>query len=128
MPGMVLGVGHRAPERPSLILASLHGSTAGEGPVGFYGDQPVRYDRYSELESAGLSGDQPNYVDRYSEVESAGSCMDLKEGYAEYGERGESNDVALESDMGSDREENPSMKGEEVPQEDPPSQIDITGS
>ncbi|KAK1802667.1 hypothetical protein P4O66_004302 [Electrophorus voltai] len=52
--------------RPSLILASLHGITTEEGPAGYYRDQPT-------------------YKDRYSEVESTESCMDLTEGYAEYG-------------------------------------------
>ncbi|KAK1790037.1 hypothetical protein P4O66_002345 [Electrophorus voltai] len=61
----------------SLILASIHGITTGEGPAG------------------------------YSEVESIGSCMDLTEGYAEYEERGERSDVTLESDRWSDGEEDP---------------------
>ncbi|KAK1784120.1 hypothetical protein P4O66_021161, partial [Electrophorus voltai] len=83
--------------RPSLILSSLHGITTEQGPAGYYGDLPI-------------------YEDRYLEVESAESYMDLTEGYAEYGERGECRNVTLESDLGSDHEEDPSMEVEEVPQ------------
>ncbi|KAK1799015.1 hypothetical protein P4O66_007278, partial [Electrophorus voltai] len=109
----------RTTKRPLLILTSLNGS---------YGDQTGCDDQYSEVDSTGFSGNQPNYEDRYSKVESAGTCMEHREGYVEYGKRGECSDIALESDMGSDREEDSSMEVEEVPQEDPSSQNDTIGS
>ncbi|KAK1800521.1 hypothetical protein P4O66_005740, partial [Electrophorus voltai] len=74
-------------ERPSLILASLHGSTMGEEPTGGYWGGPV-YGPGSD--SAESYRDQTDYDNRHSEADSAGSYgpyMDYSEGYAEYGER-----------------------------------------
>ncbi|KAK1784198.1 hypothetical protein P4O66_003969, partial [Electrophorus voltai] len=51
-----------------------------------------------------------------------------EEGYAEYEERRERSDITLELDRWSDQDEDPSMEVEEVPQGDPSSQTDITGS
>ncbi|KAK1802790.1 hypothetical protein P4O66_021327, partial [Electrophorus voltai] len=96
-------------ERPSFILASLHGLAAGEGPAAFYRDQLA-------------------HEDGYSEEESAGSYLEFTEGYVEYEERGGCSDVTLELDRGSDREEDLVMEVEGVPREELPSADDFTRS
>ncbi|KAK1785895.1 hypothetical protein P4O66_003128 [Electrophorus voltai] len=64
-------------------------------------------------------------------MDSAGSydpCLDDQWGYTDYGETGECSDVYLQSDMGSNREEDLSMEVEEVPQRNPSSLTKVMDS
>ncbi|KAK1795558.1 hypothetical protein P4O66_001055 [Electrophorus voltai] len=109
-------------ERPSLILASLHGSTTGEEPTGQYW---AGHGYGLGLDSAESYRDQLDYENRHSEVDSAGSYdpyMNYNEGYAEYGE--ECSDVSLRTDLEFDRGEEPAMEVEEGLRRGPPSVID----
>ncbi|KAK1794580.1 hypothetical protein P4O66_001301 [Electrophorus voltai] len=76
-------------ERPSLILASLQGSSMREEPTGQFWAGPV----YGPGSDAAKSyEDQLDYDNQQSEMDSTGSydpCMDYSEGCTEYGETGE---------------------------------------
>ncbi|KAK1792930.1 hypothetical protein P4O66_001658 [Electrophorus voltai] len=115
-------------ERPSLILASLQGSSTREEPTGQFWAGPVCGPGTDSAESY---GDQPDYENRHSEVDSAGCYDPYREdykGYAGYGERGECSDVSLRSDMGSDTEGDTPMEVEEDPHRDLPSHSDANSS
>ncbi|XP_035377111.1 uncharacterized protein LOC118240542 [Electrophorus electricus] len=113
--------GKKGSKRPSTTLAetlaSLHTPmTGGKATGGFW-----RGPGYgSGSDSAELYRPQPDYgeqyfEDQYSEVDSAGSYdpyMDCYEGYADYGGRGECSNVSLQSDLGFDYVEDPSMEVE----------------
>ncbi|KAK1791064.1 hypothetical protein P4O66_002105 [Electrophorus voltai] len=113
-------------ERPSLILASLHGTTGREEPAEQFLGGPV-YGPGSDI--AESYGEQPSQEDRYLEMDSAGSydpCLDDYRGYTDYRETEECSDVCLRSDRGSDREEDAPMEVEEDPHRNLPSQSDVS--
>ncbi|KAK1788551.1 hypothetical protein P4O66_016967, partial [Electrophorus voltai] len=94
-----------------------------------YGEQPDQEDWYSEMDSVyglGLDGaesygEQPDQEDRYSEMDSAGSYdpyLDDHRGDTDYGETEECSDVCLQSDRGSDCEEEAPVEVEEYPHRD----------
>ncbi|KAK1784806.1 hypothetical protein P4O66_003476 [Electrophorus voltai] len=123
-------VDHYVPAvRPSLILASLHRATGREEPADrFLGGGPV-YGPGSD--SAETYGEQPDQADRYSEMDSAGfygPYLDDHRGDTDYRETEECSDVCLQSDRGSDCEEEAPMEVEEYPHRDLPSHGDAKSS
>ncbi|KAK1788380.1 hypothetical protein P4O66_015984 [Electrophorus voltai] len=74
------------------------------------------------------AGSRPDHDGRYSEADSTGSYLDLAEGYVEYGEKRGCSDVTLESDKGSDHEEDLLMEVEEVSKGKPPPPNDVMSS
>ncbi|KAK1806680.1 hypothetical protein P4O66_005181, partial [Electrophorus voltai] len=89
-------------ERPSLILASLQGTTGREEPAEQFWGGPVYGPGSNGTESC---GEQPDQEDRYSEMDSAGlydPYLDDHMGDTEYGETEECSDVCLQSERGSD--------------------------
>ncbi|KAK1792700.1 hypothetical protein P4O66_012627 [Electrophorus voltai] len=115
--------------RPSLILASLHGATGREEPADrFWGGGPVYGPGSDGAESYGEQLDQE---DRYSEMDSAGSYDPYLDDHREdtdYGETEECHDVCLQSDRGSDCEEEAPVEVEEYPRRDLPSHGDAKSS
>ncbi|KAK1785829.1 hypothetical protein P4O66_003204 [Electrophorus voltai] len=114
--------------RPSLILASLHGATGREEPADRFWGGPVYGPASDGAESY---GEQPDQEDRYSAMDSAGSYnpyLDDHMGDTDYGETEECSDVCLQSDRGSDCEEEAPMEVEEYPHRDLPSHGDAKSS
>ncbi|KAK1804837.1 hypothetical protein P4O66_003674 [Electrophorus voltai] len=115
-------------ERPSLILASLQGTTGREEPAEQFWGGPV-YGPGSDI--AECYGEQPGQEDRYSEMDSAESydpCLDVHRGYMDYGETEECSDVCLWSERGSNHEEDAPMEVEEDPHRGLPSHSDDKSS
>ncbi|KAK1785825.1 hypothetical protein P4O66_003200 [Electrophorus voltai] len=75
----------RPAERPSLVLASLHGSTTGEEPAGRFWGGPA----YGPgTDSAESYGDQPDYENLHSEADSAGSLKWVRGSHRPPNQRG----------------------------------------
>ncbi|KAK1797991.1 hypothetical protein P4O66_000747 [Electrophorus voltai] len=85
-------------ERPSLILASLQGTTGREEPAEQISGGPVQG---PGSDIAEYHREQPDQEDRYSEMDSARSydpCLDIHRGYTNYGETEECSNVYLWSE------------------------------
>ncbi|KAK1797480.1 hypothetical protein P4O66_008331 [Electrophorus voltai] len=112
----------------SLILASLHGATGRQEPTVQFWGGPVYGPGSDGAESY---GEQPDKEDRYSEMDSAGSYdpyLEDHRGDTDYRETEECSDVCLQSDSGSDCEDEAPMEVEEYTHRDLPSQGDAKSS